>query len=152
MPNIFHSNISLLGKWWSKFYSSENNQWKQIILHKYYRGWWRKIEDVQCSSISNVWSDIIKLGNQESEFANLFNNSFKWILGSGSKIKFWKSIWIGNTPLANVFLGYLTCPLRKILMSGTCTPLKMDQFDGTYPGKDLRVEELHPRKWNCSIC
>lgn len=72
VPNIFLYNTALLGKWWSKYYAKENNLWKQIVLHKYYNGEsWREIVDTQCSSISNVWSNIISLGNADFEFSNV---------------------------------------------------------------------------------
>lgn len=78
--------------------------WKQIVLHKYYKGErWHEIRDVQCCSVSKVWSNIISLGSAESDFASLFHNSFKWSLGSGSNISFWNSVWIGTMPLSRVF-------------------------------------------------
>lgn len=104
VPNVYLRNITLLGKWWSKLYSNEGNLWKQIILNKYYSGdSWREIGDLQCSSVLRVWLDIVGLGNINFEHSNIFNEGFKWCLGSGNKINFWKSIWLGNSPLFSSF-------------------------------------------------
>lgn len=51
-----------------------------------------------------MWCDIISLGNSDPPYADLFkNNCFKWQLGSGNKIKFWTSTWLGTDPLCHVF-------------------------------------------------
>lgn len=147
VSDVSSSNISLLGKWWDKFYSNEKNLWKQIILHKYYKGEsWRNIEDLQCASVSRVWSYIVGLGHGSLASYGIFNNCFKWCLGSGNSINFWKSTWCGTNPLSQVF------PRAFSLSVATCILLKMEYHLGTFHGSEPLVAELHQRLRNYLIC
>lgn len=58
---------------------------------------------MHCNSLSKVWQDIVNLGQNFGVQCNIFYNSFKWRVGSGELINFWKSNWLGTNPLCKVF-------------------------------------------------
>ncbi|KAL6327163.1 hypothetical protein AAG906_015202 [Vitis piasezkii] len=77
-------NRALLGKWIWRFACEKNNLWKQVITTKYGQ------EDYG-------WRSKKARGNR------LVPENLAFIVGKGSKIKFWKDSWCTDTPLSQCF-------------------------------------------------
>ncbi|RVW22717.1 hypothetical protein CK203_103828 [Vitis vinifera] len=89
-------NKALLGKWLWRFANENEPLWKQIILSKYdlQEGGW-------CSKDArNQYG--VGVG-RPSEKVGEFSFSFRFIIGDGTRVKFWKDLWCGNQSLEEAF-------------------------------------------------
>ncbi|RVW40408.1 putative ribonuclease H protein [Vitis vinifera] len=90
-------NRALLGKWIWRFACERDNLWKQVISTKYGQedyGW--RAKKVSGAAGVGVWKEIMK----ESDWCW---ENLSFLVGKGSKIKFWKDRWCTNTPLSQCF-------------------------------------------------
>ncbi|KAJ9693798.1 hypothetical protein PVL29_009659 [Vitis rotundifolia] len=90
-------NRALLGKWIWRFACEKDNLWKQVISTKYGQedhGW--RPKKVNGAAGVGVWKEIMK----ESDWCW---ENLAFIVGKGSKIKFWKDRWCTDTPLSQCF-------------------------------------------------
>ncbi|RVW45179.1 putative ribonuclease H protein [Vitis vinifera] len=80
-------NRALLGKWIWRFACERDNLWKQVISTKYGQedyGW--RAKKVSGAAGVGVWKEIMK----ESDWCW---ENLSFLVGKGSKIKFWKDRW-----------------------------------------------------------
>ncbi|RVX10467.1 putative ribonuclease H protein [Vitis vinifera] len=105
LRRIVTLNRALLGKWIWRFACEKDNLWKQVITTKYGQEdyGWRSKKASEAVGV-RVWKEIMK----ESEWcwANL-----AFLVGKGSKIKFWKDSWCTNTPFVPMLQSSF-CPRR----------------------------------------
>ncbi|RVW82341.1 Transposon TX1 uncharacterized 149 kDa protein [Vitis vinifera] len=90
-------NRALLGKWIWRFACEKNNFWNQVITTKYGQedyGW--RPKKVSGAAGVGVWKEIMK----ESDWCW---ENLAFIVGKGSKIKFWKDRWCTDIPLSQCF-------------------------------------------------
>ena len=90
-------NRALLGKWIWRFACEKDNLWKQVISMKYGQeeyGW--RAKKASGAAGVGVWKEIMK----ESEWCW---ENLAFLVGKGSKIKFWKDSWCTDTPLSQCF-------------------------------------------------
>ncbi|RVW12516.1 hypothetical protein CK203_082429 [Vitis vinifera] len=90
-------NRALLGKWIWRFACEKDNLWKQVITTKYGQedyGW--RSKKASGAAGVGVWKEIMK----ESEWCW---ENLAFLVGKGSKIKFWKDSWCTDTPLSQCF-------------------------------------------------
>ncbi|RVW41121.1 hypothetical protein CK203_069690 [Vitis vinifera] len=90
-------NRALLGKWIWRFACERDNLWKQVISTKYGQedyGW--RAKKVSGAAGVRVWKEIMK----ESDWCW---ENLSFLVGKGSKIKFWKDRWCTDTPLSQCF-------------------------------------------------
>ena len=90
-------NKALLGKWLWRFANENEPLWKHIILSKYdlqEGGWCSK--DARNRYGVGVWKAIRKGWEN-------FRSHSRFIIGDGTKVKFWKDLWCGNQSLEEVF-------------------------------------------------
>ncbi|RVW93878.1 Transposon TX1 uncharacterized 149 kDa protein [Vitis vinifera] len=90
-------NRALLGKWVWRFACEKDNLWKQVISTKYGQeehGW--RAKKASGAAGVGVWKEIMK----ESEWCW---EKLAFLVGKGSKIKFWKDRWCTETPLSQCF-------------------------------------------------
>ena len=90
-------NRALLGKWVWRFACEKDNLWKQVISTKYGQeehGW--RAKKASGAAGVGVWKEIMK----ESEWCW---ENLAFLVGKGSKIKFWKDSWCTDTPLSQCF-------------------------------------------------
>ncbi|RVW54346.1 putative ribonuclease H protein [Vitis vinifera] len=88
---------ALLGKWIWRFACEKNNFWNQVITTKYGQedyGW--RPKKVSGAAGVGVWKEIMK----ESDWCW---ENLAFIVGKGSKIKFWKDRWCTDIPLSQCF-------------------------------------------------
>ncbi|RVW87760.1 Transposon TX1 uncharacterized 149 kDa protein [Vitis vinifera] len=90
-------NRALLCKWSWRFAAERDSFWKLVISSKYgeEEGGWISCEVREGYGVG-LWKEIRKEG------VLLFKN-VSFTVGDGRKVKFWKDIWCGNTPLCEAF-------------------------------------------------
>nr|GEV48045.1 RNA-directed DNA polymerase, eukaryota, reverse transcriptase zinc-binding domain protein [Tanacetum cinerariifolium] len=88
-------NLALLQKWHWRLPSSPNNMWVNIIkaLHGREGGL-----NNQVCSFNGTWSRIIGTLNFLHSKGIIPLNSFCFKVGCGTRVRFWKDIWIGDLP------------------------------------------------------
>ncbi|WMV11771.1 hypothetical protein MTR67_005156 [Solanum verrucosum] len=96
IKNLKLQNESLLKKWLWRYTEERNALWKEVIIAKYgeLNPWCTEITTEPYGvgawrSIRNLWSQME---------TNLYIK-----VGSGSKTKFWKDVWIDQSPLRDLF-------------------------------------------------
>ncbi|XP_058185619.1 uncharacterized protein LOC131302843 [Rhododendron vialii] len=92
--------LSLLAKWWWRFYKEKGSLWHKVISMKYgldNSEWLLQLP--MPTRASNVWKDICSVGDISSEFGKYLHDGFKIEVKSGNLTKFWKHKWLGETPL-----------------------------------------------------
>ncbi|RVX20582.1 putative ribonuclease H protein [Vitis vinifera] len=90
-------NKALLGKWLWRFANENESLWKQIISRKYdlqEGGWCSK--GVRNRYGVGVWKAI------RNGWEN-FRTHSRFIVGDGTRMKFWKDLWCENQSLEDVF-------------------------------------------------
>lgn len=98
ITSLKNRNISLLAKWWWRYRKDSNSLWNRILLNKY--GEWENIDSR--SNLSPIMKGIISISSFSS--LKLFSRKdFFWIMGNGTKVKFWLDIWTGNSTLKERF-------------------------------------------------
>ncbi|GKV26314.1 hypothetical protein SLEP1_g35645 [Rubroshorea leprosula] len=124
IPNLALRNSTLLGKWWCKFYDDDENGklWEKIIVSKYYEGApIDSITNIVHSILSPLWKDILSIGRDDERASACF------IDGDGSKTRFWKDVWQGNSPLMADFPRLFNLTRSKNLL---VADLKQPNTDG----------------------
>ncbi|GKU93956.1 hypothetical protein SLEP1_g7505 [Rubroshorea leprosula] len=130
IPNLALRNSTLLGKWWCKFYDDDENGklWKKIIVSKHYEG--APIDSITNtihSRLSPLWKDILSIGRDDERASACFIDGFIQKLGDGSKTRFWKDVWLGNSPLMVDFPRLFNLTRSKDLL---VADLKQPNIDG----------------------
>ncbi|KAL6329297.1 hypothetical protein AAG906_015506 [Vitis piasezkii] len=89
--------LSLLCKWSWRYAVERDSYWKLIISTKYgvERGGWSTCGAREGHGVG-LWKEISKEGL-------LLLNNVSFSVGDGKRVRFWKDIWCGNTPLCEAF-------------------------------------------------
>ncbi|GKV43599.1 hypothetical protein SLEP1_g50869 [Rubroshorea leprosula] len=94
---------ALLGKWWARFGDGVESLWKQVVWEKYFGG--KREADiiaVETVKVFKIWSDVIKIGGMSAGLRNMVVKGFRWELGDGSRVGFWREIWVGDKLLRDL--------------------------------------------------
>ena len=93
-------NLALLHKWRWRFFSSPDSLWVKIIkaLHSSEGGF-----DLNDCNFHGTWSKIVGTSNYLHSSSLLPMDSMCFEVGCGSLIRFWKDIWLGDSPLYTRF-------------------------------------------------
>ncbi|GLT66338.1 hypothetical protein SLA2020_387060 [Shorea laevis] len=105
VPDLKRRNWALLGKWWFRLGDGVESLWKQVLRAKYYGG--KEIVDitaVDCWQVSKIWGDIIRLGGISERLRHMLVKGFRWEVGNGRRVGFWRDIWVCDKAL------YDLCP------------------------------------------
>ena len=86
-------NEALLGKWGWQLANDHNQPWSRILTSKY-GGWKELISGGRRNNSSQWWQDLKIIFQQQHN--NCLSDNFKWRVGTGSNIRFWKDIWLEN--------------------------------------------------------
>ncbi|GKV11329.1 hypothetical protein SLEP1_g22593 [Rubroshorea leprosula] len=103
VSDLRRKNWALLGKWWFRLGDGAEGLWKQVVWEKYYGG--REEVDitaVDTVQVSRIWRDVISIGLRSTSLKNMLVNGFKWEVGDGSRVCFWREVWIGEKPLRDL--------------------------------------------------
>ncbi|KAJ9541035.1 LOW QUALITY PROTEIN: hypothetical protein OSB04_027541 [Centaurea solstitialis] len=97
-------NLSLLGKWWSRFLNEKEALWVKVITSLYGVGGGGLFgKNVGFDGAGNSWSSIIRVGTILDSKGVDFTRSFVKKLGDGISTKMWKERWLGLDRLQDVF-------------------------------------------------
>jgi len=81
--------------------STEGGLWKEVLISKY--GGWRSLgEKGKGRSCSLSWKDLKEVRSSEG-WGRSFEDGFKWKVGDGKEIFFWKDNWLNGETLKNAF-------------------------------------------------
>ncbi|GKV02020.1 hypothetical protein SLEP1_g14507 [Rubroshorea leprosula] len=103
VSDLRRKNWALLGKWWFRFGDGVGSLWKRVVREKYYEG--RCEVDITAISnlrVSKVWKDIISIGGRSVRLRNMLGNGFRWEVGCGSRVGFWREKWAGDNSLRDL--------------------------------------------------
>jgi hypothetical protein len=109
VPELKDLNLCLLGSWVKRYIRDEGKLWREIIDRKYYRR-----GNIFCSDrrhASPFWKCVILI-------AQAIKHGYRWVVGDGTKIRFWEDSWFGSTPLAVQFWElYCVCNEKTITIA-----------------------------------
>ena len=98
-PNLF--NLALLGKWIWRLGSVKGDFWEEVLISKY-EGWRSLGEEGKGKRSSLWWKDLKEVWTSEG-WERSFEDGFKWKVGDGKDIYFWKDNWLNGEALKNAF-------------------------------------------------
>ncbi|GKE19927.1 hypothetical protein Tco_1431439 [Tanacetum coccineum] len=93
-------NLALLQKWRWRLVAYPNSLWAQVI--KAIHGEEAGFKQNRCKS-NDVWSKIVGSINQLHSSGIVPKHTLHSKLGCGTKVRFWKGNWSGDTPLAQCY-------------------------------------------------
>jgi hypothetical protein len=92
IPNLIDLNTCLLASWIKRYKAGEGKLWKELTDFKYNTA---KPNILSCRDTNGshffkgfVWA------------AKAAKMGFRWKIGDGKKVKFWKDNWLGSSSLA----------------------------------------------------
>lgn len=112
--NLINRNLSLLFKWWWRFFSDSSALWRKIICEKYGYSSLTTILDLTTPTSGGPWRDICSTINNHPSAKYLSKCKLRKWIGSGTSTFFWVDIWVGNSPLQSYFprlFRISSCPL-----------------------------------------
>ena len=95
IPSLRDVNLCLLGSWVKRYFAGDGKLWKTLVDAKYVNSY-PNIFCCQPPSPSHFWKGLmwalkaVKFG-------------YRWVVGDGSKIRFWEDLWFGSSPLCVQF-------------------------------------------------
>jgi len=103
--------LALLGKWIWRLGSDKGGLWKEILDSKY--GGWRCLREEGKIRRSSFWWKNLKEVWASEGWGRSFEDGFKWKVGGGKVISFWKDNWLGCDALKKVFPRLFSLCLAK---------------------------------------
>ncbi|GKV02912.1 hypothetical protein SLEP1_g15289 [Rubroshorea leprosula] len=114
VPDLRRRNWALLGKWWYRLGDGREGLWKRVVKEKFYEG---KQEvgmiDVVSLRVSQIWGDIIRIGGKSEKLKNMLRHGFRWEVGEGCRVCFWRDIWVGDKSLRDLFPRLFQLAINK---------------------------------------
>ncbi|GKC10181.1 hypothetical protein Tco_1001791 [Tanacetum coccineum] len=92
-------NLALLQKWRWRLFTSPNDLWVKVV--KAFHGHEGDFDNNGCS-FKGTRANIVGSSNFLHSKGIILNNSFRFNAGCGTRIRFWKDIWVGEAPLYQV--------------------------------------------------
>ncbi|GKV44007.1 hypothetical protein SLEP1_g51236 [Rubroshorea leprosula] len=103
VPDLRRRNWAMLGKWWYRLGDGREGLWKRVVKDKYYDGEGEvSMIDVDTVRVSNIWGDIICVGGQSMKLKSMLVKGFRWEVGDGCRVSFWRDVWAGNKSLRDL--------------------------------------------------
>ncbi|GJU67845.1 RNA-directed DNA polymerase, eukaryota, reverse transcriptase zinc-binding domain protein [Tanacetum coccineum] len=93
-------NLALLQKWRWRMFSSANDLWVKVV--KAFHGHEGGFDNNSCS-FKGTWANIVGSSNFLHSKGSILSNSFRFKAGCGTRIRFWKDIWVGEAPLFTMY-------------------------------------------------
>ncbi|GKB86836.1 RNA-directed DNA polymerase, eukaryota, reverse transcriptase zinc-binding domain protein [Tanacetum coccineum] len=88
-------NLALSQKWRWRMFSSPNDLWVKVV--KAFHGHESGFDNNRCS-FKGIWANIVGSSNFLHSKGIILSNSFHFKAGCGTRIRFWKDIWVGEAP------------------------------------------------------
>ncbi|GKV44390.1 hypothetical protein SLEP1_g51580 [Rubroshorea leprosula] len=126
VSDLRRKNWALLGKWWFWFADGVGSLWKRVVRDKYYEGHWEvDLTAIDNLRVSKLWKDIISIGGKSIRLRNMLGNGFRWEVGCGSRVGFWREKWVGDKSLRDL------CPrLYALAVNKEGSVSDMGQWEG----------------------
>ncbi|XP_071709257.1 uncharacterized protein [Rutidosis leptorrhynchoides] len=107
--------------------------WKSIVVSSFgsaFRGkLLNNVESLPSSQLSSIWKEILKIQKIETLSFVVGANSWKWVLGNGSKISFLYDPWIDNLILKDEFPAlFLLCRSQNASVAHFLYPSDMSML------------------------
>ncbi|GKD32458.1 RNA-directed DNA polymerase, eukaryota, reverse transcriptase zinc-binding domain protein [Tanacetum coccineum] len=102
-------NLALLQKWHWRMFSSPNDLWVKVV--KAFQGHEGGFDNNGCS-FKGIWANIVGSSNFLHSKGIILSNTFCFKAGCGTRIRFWKDIWVGESPL---FMRWCDIPFVQAL-------------------------------------
>lgn len=103
--------LVLLSKWWWKF-NAEKTRIGYNSFWKYGHNFIYNAEESP-KNMSLMFKEILNCRNEYALSCSISNRMFKWSVGDGTKVKFWKDYWCGNDELRISFHRLYSLALDK---------------------------------------
>ena len=90
-------NLTLLSKWWWRFFNDTNAPWVDLVMHNYYRR--RRAHNLHITltgHVSSFWIGVLKASTD-------FASGTHIVVGDGYPTRFWLDHWVRNDTLASLF-------------------------------------------------
>jgi hypothetical protein len=122
IKNLRIFNQTLLGKWLWHYAHEREALWRSVVDAKYGSSWasWSSLDPHESHGVG-LWKNIRKGWS-------LFSSHTRFILGNGSRIKFWDDVWCGEMPLKKDFLGLYDIACDKNLFVAAHLILESSSF------------------------
>ncbi|GMI80385.1 hypothetical protein HRI_001707800 [Hibiscus trionum] len=104
-------NRSFLNKWIWRFSFEEDSLWRKVVTIKY--GYDPKSlipAQKNPRELSWMWRNIVEPVN---DLSDKFVKNLRVVLGDGTKINFWKDLWVGSAPLKQSFPRIYALAIKK---------------------------------------
>lgn len=112
-------------KWWWRYCKGDDQLWKRVIsfVHELLSNF-ITLNDLQKLKHGPL-SEIYVASQKVSWFNDILKNAFQIRVGRGSRIRFWKDIWIGSSTLKETFPRLFSISLQQ-----SHTISEVDIWDG----------------------
>ncbi|GKV25736.1 hypothetical protein SLEP1_g35131 [Rubroshorea leprosula] len=113
--DLCRKNWALLGKWWFRLGDGVEGLWKKVVKEKYYGG--REEVDIMALEsvrVSQIWRDIIGIGQRSGRLQDMLVKGFKWEVGEGCRVGLWRSIWVGEKALRELCPRLFELAVNKV--------------------------------------
>ncbi|KAI3815120.1 hypothetical protein L1987_14776 [Smallanthus sonchifolius] len=112
LGSLRDANSALLAKWWWRFKVEHNRLWRNVIwsLHSNSRAW--SYIPIKISR-SGTWKQIYGISSRLSARGIDISKLIRGIVGEGSSIYFWRDVWLGSSPLAELYPSLFALEKRK---------------------------------------
>jgi mannosylglycoprotein endo-beta-mannosidase len=119
--NLEVVNISLLMKWrWRLLNNDDPALWKDVLVAKYGNQILNNVNmsnEVSPYYTSNWWKDVSNLEGVGGS-PNWLEEVIGWRLGNGMAIRFWRDVWLGDSPLCHKFPRLFSLSVQKEVCVG----------------------------------
>lgn len=98
MRNLRIFNKALLGKWLWRYHLEGESLWKEVVDSRYggARGGW-------CTNVvRGAWRGFVEIFRGGWQ---CFENNIRFVVGQGTRIRFWQDVWCGECSLERAFLA-----------------------------------------------
>lgn len=97
--NLLNPNLSLLIKWWWRFFSEPNALWRKIIQGKYGYHSPFSWSDFSIPSMGGPWKQICSSILLNPSAKRIAKSCVRKLVGNGDSTLFWHDLWAGPIPL-----------------------------------------------------
>lgn len=103
VSNLLFRNLGLLCKWVWRYFSESSSLWSQSIKAKYKYQSSMNMADLAPIKSGGPWRHLCNHLLKHQETKEILKIGSRKVIGDGDSTFFWHDIWIGNSPLKDIF-------------------------------------------------
>ncbi|GJV55352.1 RNA-directed DNA polymerase, eukaryota, reverse transcriptase zinc-binding domain protein [Tanacetum coccineum] len=138
-------NLALLQKWRWRLFTSPNDLWVKVV--KAFHGHEGGFDNNGCS-FKGTWANIVGSSNFFHSKGIILNNSFRFNARCGTRIRFWKDIWVGEAPLSIRYNRLYRLDLDKDCLITDCIINGQRHWNWSMTNTDVRNLDFFRDKLN----